>query len=133
MGEEAICNLLRRNGCDLMPMKVLICGGRDYNNYEFMRGVLTVYNIEEIISGEARGADTLARTYAEDYSIRYRGFPADWNTFGKSAGVIRNKRMLVEGKPDLVIAFPGGRGTANMIKQAKEANITVLDLSQDAI
>ena len=46
-------------------------------------------------------------------------FKADWDKFGRAAGPIRNAQMLREGKPDLVVAFPGGRGTANMVAQAK--------------
>jgi len=52
-------------------------------------------------------------------------FPADWGKYSKSAGYIRNKQMLAEGKPDLVVAFPGGKGTANMVKLAKLANIPI--------
>ena len=55
-------------------------------------------------------------------------YPADWDTHGRGAGPIRNKQMLEEGKPDLVIAFPGGKGTANMIGQAKEAGIPVREI-----
>jgi len=52
-------------------------------------------------------------------------FPADWSRHGKSAGPIRNRQMLIEGRPDIVVAFPGGKGTANMIKQAVEAGVKV--------
>jgi UDP-N-acetylmuramoylalanine-D-glutamate ligase len=55
-------------------------------------------------------------------------YEADWDTHGKAAGPIRNKRMLDEGKPDLVVAFPGGRGTANMISQARKAGVEVIEV-----
>ncbi|MEM9912925.1 MAG: hypothetical protein AAF922_19365 [Pseudomonadota bacterium] len=50
---------------------------------------------------------------------------------GRAAGPIRNKEMLDEGCPDLVVAFPGGRGTANMVKQAQAAGVEVLDKRED--
>ena len=52
-------------------------------------------------------------------------YPANWKKHGRAAGPIRNKQMLEEAKPDLVIAFPGGAGTANMVKQAREAGVKV--------
>jgi UDP-N-acetylmuramoylalanine-D-glutamate ligase len=55
-------------------------------------------------------------------------YPADWKLHGKSAGHIRNQQMLDESKPDIVIAFPGGRGTANMIKRAKKAGVEVFQV-----
>jgi hypothetical protein len=50
---------------------------------------------------------------------------ADWNTHGRAAGPIRNQRMLDEVKPELVVAFPGGRGTADMVRRAREAGVNV--------
>ena len=106
-------------------MKVLVCGGRNYSNKEVLYKVLNVisdvYNIEVIISGAAKGADTLAAQWAKDNNIKLQEYPADWNAHGKSAGPIRNKQMIDEGCPDLVVAFPGGSGTANMIKQSKKS------------
>lgn len=109
-------------------MRVLVCGGRDFNNKELMEDVLKQWNITEIIEGEARGADTLSREYAEEHEIPVKSFPANWNEFGRSAGHLRNSQMLVEGKPDLVVAFPGGKGTMNMIMQAKKANVEVYEV-----
>lgn len=80
-----------------------------------------------IIEGEARGADTLAKQWAEERYLPVEKYPANWDTHGKAAGPIRNKQMLTEGKPDLVIAFlaPNSRGTANMISQAEKAGVPV--------
>ena len=64
--------------------------------------------------------------WAKEIDIPCWGFPADWNSYGKAAGPIRNKQMLDEGKPDVVIAFPGGTGTANMIMQATKAGVKVV-------
>ena len=108
-------------------MRVLVCGSRHYNNYEEMEKVLDEYTITEIIEGEARGADRNARVYGESKGIPVHRFPADWNTHGKAAGPIRNKQMLTEGKPELVVAFrgPNSRGTQNMINQAEKAGVPV--------
>jgi hypothetical protein len=78
-----------------------------------------------LIAGGARGADIMAENYAEMLKIPRRIYYPDWNTYGRAAGPIRNRRMLIDGKPDLVIAFPGGKGTLNMVKQASKANVKV--------
>jgi UDP-N-acetylmuramoylalanine-D-glutamate ligase len=54
--------------------------------------------------------------------------PADCETHGRSADPIRNRRTLDEGKPDLVVAFPGGRGTAHMVSQARAAGVRVIEV-----
>lgn len=78
-----------------------------------------------IIEGGAKGADETAREWAKELEVRYNTVFADWERYGKSAGHIRNKKMLEE-SPDFVLAFPGGRGTENMIYQAKQIGIPVL-------
>src|SRR5687767_7065897 len=107
-----------------MAMRVLVCGGRDYNDSD--RIFNTLYQIDAergpitcIIHGCATGADTQGRVWAQHHDRKHVPFRADWNTHGKAAGPLRNARMLDEGKPDLVVAFPGGRGTADMIRRAK--------------
>jgi predicted Rossmann-fold nucleotide-binding protein len=64
----------------------------------------------------------LAKELYEVMHVEHEDYPADWTKHGKSAGFVRNKQMLEEGKPDVVIAFPGGTGTAMMIKLVEEAN-----------
>lgn len=108
-------------------MRVLVCGSRHFNDYELLERILDEYDITEVIEGEARGADTLSRIYAEHRGISVRGFPADWALLGRRAGPIRNRQMLTEGKPDCVVAFrgPNSRGTQNMIDQATKAGVPV--------
>ncbi len=112
--------------------KVLVCGGRDFNNAPLLKQALDAVhskqNISTIISGMAKGADTLAVHWANFMGIPVDKYPADWNTYKKSAGMIRNRQMLVEGKPDLVVAFRGGDGTENMITQALKAGIPVIKI-----
>jgi hypothetical protein len=63
----------------------------------------------------------MAEWWAEGIGVRCDVYEADWISLGRKAGPIRNQRMLEEGKPDLVMAFPGGRGTADMVRRGKEA------------
>lgn len=106
-------------------MRVLVCGGRDYHDWDRLRAVLDDIPITVMVEGCARGADSLAERYATLVTIDNEHYPADWDRHGKAAGPIRNKQMLDEGLPELVVAFPGGRGTANMIEQAERAGVPV--------
>jgi len=109
-------------------LKVLVCGSRHFNDERLMENVLKQYDISCVIEGEARGADTLARRYAERQGISVDAFPAQWDLHGKAAGPIRNTQMLRIGKPDLVIAFlaKDSRGTKNMIDQARKAGVNTI-------
>ena len=110
-------------------MRVLICGGRQFADAAFLWKTMDELHsrtpITEVIVGGAVGADTLGEDWAKDRRIPYRIFIADWATHGRAAGPIRNKVMLDEGNPDLVVAFPGNRGTANMLSQARDARVKV--------
>lgn len=114
-------------------MRVLICGGRDPDSdtcdavWNWVMQNCAAGDV--VIHGAARGVDTQAMIAAQTLpGVKHLPFAADWHTHGRAAGPIRNKRMLDEGKPDLVIAFPGGRGTANMVKQARAAGIEVREV-----
>ena len=113
-------------------MVVLVCGGREYNDrdrlYARMDRLCSVFPFPDItlIHGAARGADHLCDLYARDRGLRCLRFPADWATHGRAAGAIRNQQMLDEGKPDVVIAFPGGKGTEDMIRRARKAGVEVI-------
>ena len=109
-------------------VRTLVCGGRDYDDVDYVYQVLDRYVPHSlIISGHAKGADSIAEMYADERGIPLKIFPADWDKFGKSAGYHRNAQMLEEGKPDRVIAFPGGRGTALMVSLAQDRGVVVLD------
>jgi hypothetical protein len=113
-------------------MRVLVCGGRDF--YDWRLVCLTLYEVFKgktenvILEGGAAGADSLARQFAIYEDIPFEEYPADWKKLGYQAGILRNLYMLEKGKPDLVIAFPGGKGTAHMVKIAKEANVEVREI-----
>lgn len=114
-------------------MKILVCGGRDFQDYDLLKTTLSALQVERgefslIIHGAARGADALADQYASRHRIPVKAFPADWDTYGRSAGPIRNALMLDDGEPDLVVAFPGGRGTKNMVLQSRLAGVEVIEV-----
>lgn len=107
-------------------MRVLVCGGRYYNDYTRLSNTLRDYDIDVLIHGAASGADSLADFYGKNDNLIIQRYPADWKKYGRSAGYKRNAQMLEEGKPDLVIAFPGGKGTAMMIDIARKAGVEVV-------
>lgn len=111
-------------------MRLLVCGGRDYLDWVFLCETLNRYKdqVEVVIHGGARGADSMAGAWAENNKIPQLCYLADWKTHGLKAGPIRNKQMLDEGKPDLVLAFPGGSGTNNMVAQARKAGVRVVNV-----
>lgn len=109
-----------------MSKRVLVCGGRDFDDYAFVASVLDFYDPDTVIHGAARGADSLAHRWAQNRCVPVESYPANWHRDGKAAGPIRNVKMLAEGKPDVVIAFPGGKGTEHMVKIAKAKGIQVL-------
>lgn len=123
-------------------MKLLACGGRDFGTTArerfALRDVLDLWHqrrpITTLIHGAARGADTLAGEWAEAKGVGVHAFPvypAQWEAWARagkpspSPGSARNGRMLAEGRPDAVLAFPGGVGTADMVSRARAAGVPV--------
>jgi len=112
-------------------MKVIIAGGRDFDNKVIFYGAIKSFqdnngNITEVVCGMAEGADTLGRLWAEFMEIPVKPFPADWVQFGKSAGPRRNKQMAEYA--DALIAFwdTKSKGTHSMIMQATNRKLKVL-------
>ena len=104
-------------------MKVIIAGGRDFNNYNLLcrkaDKILSRQNEIEIVSGTAKGADKLGERYAEERGYPVKRFPADWGTHGNRAGYLRNEEMAIYA--DGLIAFwnEQSRGTKHMIDLAE--------------
>lgn len=124
-------------------MRILVCGGRAFADYnKLVKAILSVLpSVDDndvatwllpsdtvIIHGCAQGADLMADRWAISNGVRIEEFPADWVKHGRAAGPIRNQQMIDEGKPDIVIAAPGGAGTADMVRRAKAVGIKVIEL-----
>lgn len=109
-------------------MKILVCGGRYYADALTVGRWLDPYHNQApfIIQGEAPGADYLAKQWAIRSGVHYAGVPALWDTYGHKAGPLRNQAMLAL-KPDVCMAFPGGRGTASMVSLCLRHNIPVVE------
>jgi len=72
----------------------------------------------------------LAQEWAEARGVPCEVYLANWAELGRKAGPIRNQQMLDEGRPTLVVAFPGGRGTADMIRRARSAGVEVIEIGE---
>jgi hypothetical protein len=139
-------------------MRVLVCGGRDFDDYHKLANALdSALQLTDddwlapsdtvIIHGGARGADALADRWAIANWLVPEVYPANWDDLTHSdaiirkrpdgtkydakAGIRRNTQMLIDTKPDLVIAFPGGKGTQNMKEQAREAGVRVIEVESE--
>ncbi len=132
-------------------MRVLVCGGRtwgwahptesDYRQRLAARQRAKTYSvldafhnrepIDVVINGDARGADRLSSKWATHRGVPVARYPANWKHEGRAAGPIRNQRMLDIGRPDIVVAFPGGHGTADMVARAYDAGVRVFDVRLD--
>ena len=103
-------------------MKVIIAGNRTFNNRQLLFDTMDNLDIEidEVVCGEARGADTLGKIWAKSKDIPVKSFPAEWDKFGRMAGPIRNRDMGEYA--DYLVAFWDGksRGTKNMINYMQQ-------------
>lgn len=109
-------------------MKILVAGGRDFDDYDRLKSDLDALKPSTIISGMAKGTDLESFKYAQNHNIPAMSFPANWNHHGKSAGYKRNQQMINEGKPNLVLIYWNGssKGTAHCISVAKAKGIRVI-------
>jgi YspA, cpYpsA-related SLOG family len=112
-------------------LRILVCGSRTWDDPKAIERELAARKSSAglVIDGAAPGADSMAHAIAVRLGIPTLRFPADWEKYGKSAGHKRNWQMLHEGKPDIMLAFarhlPTSRGTADMVKIARAAGISV--------
>ena len=109
-------------------MKLAIVGGRDYADYENFKKIITDYCIElgqqptYIISGGAKGVDTMAETYAKENNIPTIIFKPDWNKHGKKAGILRNTDIIEAATHVLALPTSKSIGTYDSIKKAQNLN-----------
>lgn len=114
-------------------MRVLVCGGRDFQESDFIEYTLNevrkeVGEISLIINGASAGADYYSSKWAKAHGVFYAEVPALWQYHGKSAGPKRNEKMIEVFNPDLIVAFPGGNGTTDMVVRGLKRDIEVIDL-----
>ena len=109
-------------------MKTIIAGCRDWTDAWMVGHAISgcSWNITEIVSGGARGADKLGERWAKENDVPLRVFPADWDSHGKAAGPIRNKQMAVYADAILVFWDGQSRGTKNMIGEAVKQGLTAV-------
>lgn len=122
-------------------MKFIFCGDRDWQDEGFIMQVMSALrnNLGEFtviegengrrVKGKLIGADKISRQCAEQLGLPFEPYPAQWKVFGPGAGPVRNKQMLVKGRPLAVFAFhndlANSKGTKNMVDQAKKAGVPV--------
>lgn len=132
-------------------MRILVCGGHKYSDREHVWNILDLLHMEFdfapliLIHGDAPGADNLAKRWAlKTERVKELAFPADWSNISHPKALIkrhrngslydaltgfrRNQEMIDQGKPELVLAFPGGAGTADMVKRALKAGTEVREI-----
>lgn len=107
---------------------VLVTGGRKYANRAALFAKLDELAPYEICFGDATGADALAKEWAQLRGVTYREYFADWVHLKRKAGSVRNGWMVTGFFPDIVVACPGGRGTADCMRRARRARIRVEDV-----
>lgn len=110
-------------------MKCIIAGTRDISHYEFVRLCIERCpwhdEITEVVSGDCRGVDVCGAVWGNDRGLPVRKFPADWKAYGFSAGPLRNRQMAEYADALIAIWDGESRGTANMIKTARDHGLRV--------
>lgn len=116
-------------------IRLLVCGDREWTDRKLIRRFLKTLKPIFVIEGEAKGADTIARQEAEAIGIQVMKFHADWNRYGKAAGMVRNAQMISKGNPNMVIAFHrslmDSKGTKDMVEKSIKAKILTLHITAD--
>lgn len=114
------------------PITFAVTGGRDFNDsravYSALDRIRSTREIRLMVVGDATGADSLAARWAEEGGVPHEVFRADWEKHGRAAGPMRNAAMVARGL-DGCVAFPGGRGTADMVRQCKAAGVPVWEVA----
>jgi len=115
------------DGAHLGLMRTIIAGGRDYQftpeDIEWLDRYHKTYPLTEVVCGGASGADECGKQWAKSRGIPVKMFPADWAQHGKAAGPLRNQQMAEYA--EALFAFPGERETADMIRRAKAAGLSI--------
>jgi hypothetical protein len=108
-------------------MKTIIAGGRDINDYQLVLDAVkeSQFAISTVVSGGAKGVDTLGERYATEMNLQLNVFVPDWDTHGRAAGPIRNRKMAENAEALIAIWDGKSRGTKNMIETARKLGLYV--------
>ena len=109
-------------------MKVIVTGGRNYDNVAKVKEVLDLLRPSILVEGGAQGADFLAKCWAFTEECSIITVEANWDKHGKAAGPMRNVSMLEQHPDAVIVAFPGGKGTAHCVKEALKRDMLVLSI-----
>lgn len=126
----------------MKPRVILVCGGRDYDDADAVNFLLdgehARHPIALVFTGAATGADWWAESWARAREISYRGVPAQWKKYGRSAGPRRNEVLRTallhyqaQGYTVACVAFPGGRGTAHMVGLCRAAGVAIIEKKEE--
>lgn len=119
-------------------MRIIVTGGRHSRERELVFSWLSDFYCELkesgddliVVQGGATGVDKFAREWCQQYGVEFKNYPYP-RELGRAGGPIRNRRMVGNEKPDRVVAFPGGAGTASMTRIARELGIEVIEVKSD--
>jgi NADPH:quinone reductase-like Zn-dependent oxidoreductase len=116
----------------MKPMRILVCGGRHFEDAEKIHRELSRLHwrrpVTVLIHGSVSGVGIAAEAWARRIGIAVVRYPPNWEFFGKRAEALRNAFMIEDSRADLVLAFPGGRHTADLAARASDAGIAVLTI-----
>ncbi len=118
-----------------MEIILAVVGTRSFIDYDLMKEEIDGVNPSRIVTGDARGADSLAKRYAEEKGIPYQVFEADWSGEGKKAGMLRNKLVVDACTDGLVFWDQRSPGTANAIKNLRDMGrpYKVIEFAPDSV
>lgn len=108
-------------------MKVIVAGSRSVTDYATVADAIQAsgFAVEEVVSGTARGVDRLGEMWANYRRIPLKKFPANWDAYGRAAGVIRSNEMAIYADALIAVWDGKSRGTAHMIETAEKNGLEI--------
>ncbi len=116
--------------------RLAVVGSREYTDYERVRKAIESFpHVKIIVSGGAKGADTLAERAASELGLEFEVFRADWKRYGQGAGPMRNTKIVENSDAVLAFILPGSRGTLDTLKKATKRGLRlwVIQLTESGV